>query len=85
MSRIPQRQPLSVQAAVIIADMINSGDFQKRLPGERALATQLQIGRDTLRAALNLLEADQVISPRAHGKRRDILGTAAHNTSTSSP
>lgn len=82
MSKIPQRQPLSVQAAEIIADMINSGDFQNRLPGERELATQLQIGRDTLRAAFDLLEADQVISPREHGKRRDILAKATHNASS---
>jgi len=80
MSRIPQRQPLSVQAAEIIVDMIGSGELQKRLPGERELAAQLQIGRDTLRSALAILEAEKVISPREHGKRRDILNKAIQNS-----
>ena len=73
MSRIPQRQPLPTQAAEIIREMISSGELQDLLPGERTLASQLQIGRDTLRAALNILENKGVISARSHGKRRRIL------------
>jgi DNA-binding LacI/PurR family transcriptional regulator len=76
MSRIPSRQSLPSQAAQIIQDMISSGDFRELLPGERTLAAQLQIGRDTLRAALGILEAARVISPNEHGKRRRILTTA---------
>jgi len=81
MPRIPQRQPLSVQAAEIIVDMIHSGEIQKRLPGERELAAQLQIGRDTLRAALDILEAKEMISPREHGKRREIISVTTRNSS----
>ncbi|MEN8785305.1 MAG: substrate-binding domain-containing protein [Akkermansiaceae bacterium] len=76
MQRIPHRQPLPVQAAEIILEMITSGDLQGILPGERRLAEQLQIGRDTLRGALHILENDNVISPREHGKRRQILSSA---------
>ncbi|MGB0775032.1 MAG: substrate-binding domain-containing protein, partial [Akkermansiaceae bacterium] len=43
------------------------------LPGERSLATSLQIGRDTVRIALAELEKQGWISARAHGKRRKIL------------
>lgn len=74
MPRIPNRQPLSVQAAEVIVEMIDAGELQKRLPGERELAAQLQVGRDTLRTALDILEADEVISRREHGKRREIFG-----------
>ena len=76
MSRIPNRQSLPAQAARIIREMISSGDLQGLLPGERTLASQLQIGRDTLRAALTSLEADGIISHNEQGKRRRILTTA---------
>ena len=61
--------------------MIAKGDIRDRLPGERTLATQLQIGRDTLRAALEILEADKAISPREHGKRRQILAISPRKES----
>ena len=73
MSRIPHRQPLPNQAAEIIRELIAAGEIRNLLPGERTLASQLQIGRDTLRAALNILESDGLISERKHGKRREIL------------
>ena len=82
MSRIPHRQPLPTQAAEIIQEMISSSELQNLLPGERTLASQLQIGRDTLRAALNILENKGVISARSHGKRRRILKEATEETST---
>lgn len=77
MVRMPKRLTLPLQAAEIILEMITNGDIQDLLPGERKLASQLQIGRDTLRSALLILEGDGVISPREHGKRRKILMTAA--------
>ncbi|MGJ8696913.1 MAG: substrate-binding domain-containing protein [Verrucomicrobiaceae bacterium] len=73
MSRIPNRQSLPDQAAQIIQDMISTGDLHDKLPGERTLAAQLQIGRDTLRFALTILEANGIVSPNEHGKRRRIL------------
>ncbi|MEJ6580032.1 MAG: substrate-binding domain-containing protein [Akkermansiaceae bacterium] len=76
MPRIPNRQSLPSQAAQVIQEMISSGDLHGLLPGERTLASQLQIGRDTLRAALIILEASGIISANEHGKRRRILSTA---------
>lgn len=75
MSRLPQRQALPIQAAGIIEEMISSGEVRDLLPGERTLASELQIGRDTLRAALDILESKGVISSRQHGKRRSVLDT----------
>lgn len=77
MPRIPDRESLPAQAARILREMISSGELQGLLPGERTLAAQLQIGRDTLRAALALLEKNGVISPNEHGKRRRILASPA--------
>lgn len=62
MQRTPHRQSLPIQAAKIILEMISSGDLHDILPGERRLADQLQIGRDTLRGALQILESENVIS-----------------------
>lgn len=73
MPRLPQRQSLPSQTAEIITEMIKSGAISDTLPGERTLANQLQIGRDTLRSALDILESQTLISARKHGKKRSIL------------
>ncbi len=72
MPRLPHRQDLPTQAATIIKEMIDEGEFHDLLPGERTLAAKLQIGRDTLRGALDILESEGWITPRQHGKRRGI-------------
>lgn len=58
---------------MVIQEMIKSGEIKQRLPGERELASRLQIGRDTLRMALVELEKTGWISVGEHGKRRQIL------------
>ncbi|MCP5538487.1 MAG: substrate-binding domain-containing protein [Akkermansiaceae bacterium] len=73
MPRLPQRHSLPAQTAEIILEMISSGELTDTLPGERTLASRLQIGRDTLRAALDILESQKAVSPRTHGQRRSIL------------
>ena len=80
MPRLPQRQSLPSQTADIILEMIHSGELTDTLPGERTLANRLQIGRDTLRAALDILESQKQITPREHGKRRSILGQPKNTT-----
>lgn len=73
MSELPKRQSLPKQAAEHIFRKIKAGEYAKQLPGERNLAERLQIGRDTLRSALEILEKQKVVSPRQHGKQRQIL------------
>jgi len=85
MPRLPQRHSLPAQAADIILDMIQSGELTDSLPGERALASRLQIGRDTLRAALETLESQRVISSREHGKRRAILARSSTKSINHTP
>jgi len=81
MPRLPQRQSLPAQAADIIVEMIASGDLVDTLPGERVLAARLQIGRDTLRAALEILESTGYLSPRKHGTKRRITQQPASTPS----
>ena len=83
MPRLPQRQALPAQAASIIEEMITHGELRDLIPGERTLAVKLQIGRDTLRAALEILEKKNVISERQHGKRRSILNPSPFPRHTS--
>lgn len=73
MSRLPQRQSLPAQTADIIIEMIASAELADTLPGERSLAARLQIGRDTLRSALEILETQGYISARKHGVKRAII------------
>lgn len=71
--KLPERSSLTTETVKVICSMIDSGELKQRLPGERDLAARLQIGRDTLRAALAELEKQGWISVGAHGKRRSIL------------
>jgi len=73
MPKIPKRSSLPNQAADIIINMIETGEFTDTLPGERELASRFQIGRDTLRLALEQLEKDEYITASQHGKRRQII------------
>lgn len=51
---------------------IDAGDWSLHLPGEHELAAELQIGRNTLRAALLILEGEGRLRS-GNGKRREIL------------
>lgn len=42
------------------------------LPGERALAKALEVGRDTVRLALQILEREGVLNPSQPGSKRSI-------------
>ena len=42
------------------------------MPGEQSLVNQLHTGRNTVRMALDLLEAEGVLLPQGHGRRRKI-------------
>jgi len=73
MPQLPQRLSLPTQIANTIIEMIASGDLIDTLPGERVLAARLQVGRDSLRSALEILESSGHISTRKHGIKRAII------------
>ena len=60
------------QAANAVRKGILAGYWQERLPGERRLCKELQVGRNTLRAALGQLQSDGLIEI-IPGQRTRIL------------
>lgn len=74
--KLPERESLVKQTVLVLQEMMHSGQMASPIPGERALASELQIGRDTLRAALHELTETGWISASAQGKRREILKTS---------
>jgi len=75
---MPSRGNLVVECARVMRMRITSGEWRQALPGERRLADTLQVGRDTIRLAVQQLEREGVLAPAAPGTRRNILrvGTA---------
>jgi len=70
--RLPQKSSLVAQAAAILKERIQSGEWHRWLPGEHKLCAELQIARMTLRGALAQLERSGLVRAR-QGKRREIL------------
>lgn len=73
---IPERANLVAECCRVLTLRLRAGEWAEVLPGERRLADLLQVGRDTIRAALERLEAEQLISSAKEGRRRKILEKA---------
>jgi len=69
----PQKISLVTQTATILREHISEGKILHTLPGENKLASDLQISRKTLRAALEILTTEKIISKSTPGARRKIL------------
>lgn len=68
---LPQRLSLVAQTAQSLRAGILAGHWRIHLPGERLLCAHLQVGRTTLRAALEELQHQGWLDV-AHGQRRRI-------------
>lgn len=75
MSKTPflLRRNLVSECARVLRERMDAGHWGSELPGERKLAEELQIGRDTVRAALETLERKGVVSAPVRGHGRKIL------------
>lgn len=71
-STLPRRQPRAAEAAEWLRAQLHQGAWNGELPGELELARELQVGRNTLRAALKTLEHEGLLRTAA-GKRRLIV------------
>ena len=71
MKRLPQRTSLATQTAEVLREAIAAGQWPQWLPGEMELMQRLHVSRVTLRAALSLLERENLITG-GQGKRREV-------------
>jgi DNA-binding LacI/PurR family transcriptional regulator len=76
-SPMPFRGNLVAECVRVMQLRIASGEWSKLLPGERRLAETLQVGRDTIRLALQQLERDGFLEASGAGSRRRILAAGA--------
>jgi DNA-binding LacI/PurR family transcriptional regulator len=76
MNRLPKKVSLVAQTASVIREEISNGRWERWLPGEHKLSSQLHVGRRTVRAALDQLCRDGVVKCY-HGKRREIIRQGA--------
>lgn len=70
---VPKRGNLVAECVRVMKLRIAAGEWADALPGERALAETLRVGRDTIRLTLRSLESDGVLAPAAAGVRRRVL------------
>ncbi|MEK7951455.1 substrate-binding domain-containing protein [Luteolibacter soli] len=70
---MPSRGNLVAECVRVMHLRISAGEWPRLLPGERRLAETLQVGRDTIRLALQQLERDGVLAPADAGARRRVI------------
>ncbi len=68
----PERRPLPLAAADLLKRQIAAGVWHAYIPPERDLCARMEIGRNTLRAALALLEREGWIGRGHPGRRRAV-------------
>lgn len=79
---MPARNSLVLECVRVMQVRIESGEWPEALPGERRLAEMLQVGRDTIRLALQQLEREGVLAPADAGSRRRIVGKISKRITT---
>jgi DNA-binding LacI/PurR family transcriptional regulator len=77
---MPVRGNLIEECVRVIRLRLEAGEWSGGLPGERNLAQTLEVGRDTVRLALQRLEHDRVLSPAQAGCKRKVLIVPDHST-----
>jgi LacI family transcriptional regulator len=82
-SPIPVRGSLVEECVRVIRLRLEAGEWRGGFPGERTLAKKLEVGRDTIRLALERLEQDRVLGPALAGRKRKVLRTG--NIGTGKP
>lgn len=73
MEIIPKRNSLVAQTTQVLREMIQSGEWDTHLPTEAQLKDRMQVGRNTVRAALAVLTKEEWIADGRPGLRREIL------------
>jgi DNA-binding LacI/PurR family transcriptional regulator len=70
---MPIRGNLVEECVRVLRLRLARGEWSSGLPGERTLAQLLEVGRDTVRLALQRLEYEKVVGPAQAGSKRTVL------------
>ena len=70
-----RRQSLPELTAQTLREGLLAGRWGGTLPGEAKLALELDVGRNTVRAALRLLEAEGLLGGQGPGRSRAVAGS----------
>ncbi len=84
MVRVAKRRSLVTQAVEILREQIGRGAYGDLLPSEKSLAASLQVGRNTVRRALDRLCRDGWIEKGHPGRNRRILKQPTVTSATGS-
>ncbi len=71
------QQSLPQQVAAHLREGIQSGRWSSAIPGVPQLASELDVGRNTVRSALNILQLEGLLGDRGQGRSRAITDAAA--------
>ena len=74
---IVRRQSLPELTAGVLREGLLAGRWGGALPGETKLALELGVGRNTVQAALRLLEAEGVLGKQGPGRSRTVAGSGS--------
>jgi len=73
MPPLPRRHSLIAETAAVLRQRIEAAEWSLHLPGEIELAALLQVGRNTLRSALAILEGEGYLMTAKGARRRIIM------------
>lgn len=82
---MPNRGNLVAECVRVMRLRIGAGEWTSQLPGERRLAEILQVGRDTVRLALQQLEREGLLAPADAGSRRRVLAASRALSTSEAP
>lgn len=82
---MPSRGNLVAECVRVMRLRIGAGEWTSLLPGERRLAEILQVGRDTVRLALQQLEREGQLAPADAGARRRVLASSRGLAASGTP
>jgi len=74
---IVRRQSLPELTAGVLREGLLAGRWGGTLPGETKLALELGVGRNTVQAALRLLEAEGVLGKQGPGRSRTVAASGS--------
>lgn len=74
---IVRRQSLPELTAGVLRDGLLAGRWGGTLPGESKLAQELGVSRNTVKAALRMLEAEGLLGGRGAGRSRTVAGSGS--------